>query len=73
MPRVHPDTELLDWLDTFGASVDRDPATGLFAVRSTEPDYRPGVGRTVRDAVRRAVLSSRVVDAAKRLPEVTRR
>ncbi len=63
LQRPHPDTIALDWLETFGGSIDRDPATGRWTVRPAPEDYPPAGGPTLRSAARAAIRRSQHVDA----------
>ena len=55
LQRPHPDTIALDWLETFGGSIDRDPATGRWTVRPAPRTIRrPAARRSAPRPARRS-------------------
>ncbi len=60
---VNPDTAALDWLETFGGSIEWDDVTGLGTVHPRERDYPPMAARSIRAAAARAMRAAMAVDA----------
>lgn len=65
---VSDDTEALDWLETFGGSVEHDEVMNLWTVHPRERGYPRGVGPTLRAAAAQAMRGARAVDARPSVP-----